>query len=630
VISAQSGGPILLPAWRWQHPEGTEAVIYSSRAAILLGWGELLEFLNKENALAQLPPDVARANRHTPLLAADEISAPGSLSSLQAVWQRLEAPLLPVGNTTPPLPGGTALTPHYTGLAATASDPAALMDALAQRRGWLTSSPGLWLTLRTSNGEWMGSTIAPANELSLQLFYGDSSGESAGLALWQGDHLVQQLDLPPSDGRWSITLPAAPGGMLYAVATQLDGDFAITAPLCVAPAEGGKVLINEVLPAPGADHNGDGQANTDDEFIELFNSGSAPLSLVGYSLADAATATGGRRFTFGADRFIGAGERLLLWRVDTGLSLNDDADLLQLVDAGGAQVDAIAWENRNRGPSLSRVPDGGEWQSNTPATPGQANQSFPPPQPSEQDTGPPEEDDPPPDPADVGDPHSPNFGQATGPPGSVAWAKVRGLETVVEFRAQVVVPPGLYPSAIYVAEAARDANGAPMPIAGLGMQVYLKTGDFIEMKEGDWLLVRGGVVKSFRGEMEIQIEEAEQAWPYEAGTPLAPLPTTISAIGESLEGRLVTFTGVVTGWQGDSLYLGDPANPDAPSIRVTVRSSLGWKRPYVQKGEQFQVTGIVSQFGTAAPWNDGYRVLVRYSKDILRLPTVDTSPTDAE
>jgi hypothetical protein len=297
------------------------------------------------------------------------------------------------------------------------------------------------------------------------------------------------------------------------------------------------------------------------------------------------------------------------------LSINDDADLLQLLDAEGNQLDLIAWEDRERGPSLSRIPDGGAWQTQTPPTPGQANQTFPPPEPAE-----PRDPDPPPiDPTNVGDPLSPNFMQATGPPASVALAKLRGLEVIVEFRAQVVVPPGLYPSAIYVADAALDANGAPLPTAGLGIQVYLRGGDFIAMQEGEWILVRGGVVKSFRGEMEVQIAEPGQAWPFETGTPLTPLPITISDIGESLEARFVTFTGVVTGWQGDSLFLGDPSNPDTPSIRVTVRSSLGWKRPYVQKGEQFQVTGIVSQFGTASPWNDGYRVLVRFQSDLVRL-----------
>lgn len=615
VISAQINHPVILPAWRWQDPEGKQAIIYSDITTTPVGWGELLQFLSEANVLAQLPPQVGFADQNTPLLAADDVSAPGGLADLQEMWQSLEMPLLPAGNTIPPLPGMTALTPHYTGLATTASDPGALLEALRQRRGWLTSAPGLWLTLQSDGGEWMGSMIAPANQLTLHLAYGDASGESAGLALWQGDHLIRQLDIPPADGRWSVTLPAAPGSMIYAVATQLDGDFAITAPLFVAPAEGGAVRINEVLPAPGADHNGDGVVNSNDEYIELINPGSAPLSLAKYSLGDSATPAGGRRFTFGVDRFIGVGERLLLWRADTGLNLNDDADFIELFDADGTPLDHIGWEKRGYGPSLSRLPDGGDWQTHTPPTPGQANQEAPPPAPR----APPKPNPPPVDRTDVRDPESPTFGQASGPPGSVALAKLRGLETITEFRGQVIVPPGLFPSAIYVAEAALDANGAPLPIAGLGIQVYLHQGEFIPMQEGDWLLVRGGVVKSFRGEMEIQIEEAGQAWPYEPGAPLAPLPVAISAITETLEGRLVTFTGVVTGWQGDSIYLGDPTNPAVPSIRVTVRASLDWKRPYVQKGEVFQVVGVVGQFATAAPWNGGYRVLVRYESDLMRI-----------
>ncbi|HXF60303.1 MAG TPA: hypothetical protein VNK95_01720, partial [Caldilineaceae bacterium] len=214
----------------------------------------------------------------------------------------------------------------------------------------------------------------------------------------------------------------------------------------------------------------------------------------------------------------------------------------------------------------------------------------------------------------------PPHGQAPGPPASLAAAKLQGLEASVEFRAQVVVPPGLFNNSVYVAEPARTLDGVTLPIAGLGIHVYLQGGEFLPMQEGDWVLVRG-VLKSFRGEMEVRLAEPGQLWPIGPGTPLLPLPVQVSEIGESLEGRLVTFTGVVTGWQGDSLYLGDPAAPTAPAVRVTVRSSLGWRRPYVQKGEVFQVTGVVSQFAREAPWNGGYRVLLRYRSDLVRLST---------
>ncbi len=71
----------------------------------------------------------------------------------------------------------------------------------------------------------MGSAVQPANELHLEIVFGDRSGEVAGLALWQDDKLVRQLDSPPVGGRWEVAVPALPGSFLYAVATELDGDL---------------------------------------------------------------------------------------------------------------------------------------------------------------------------------------------------------------------------------------------------------------------------------------------------------------------------------------------------------------------------------------------------------------------
>jgi hypothetical protein len=622
VGTSPSNWPTLLPAWRWQAPDSTATtVVYSPIRRAVTTWEEFHTYLTLHEALAQCPPAAAAVPAHLaaymPVVDAEGITAPGGLVELQRLWQQLAVPLLPGGNSPPPLPGSVPIGPHYTGLVAQGRDLGAIMAALRARRGWLTSAPGLWLTLRADDSTWMGASLPPANAVTLQIAYGDRSGDVAGLALWQDGELVRQLDQPPADGQWTVTLPAVPGRMLYAVATQLDGDFAVTAPLYVQPLAGGNVLLNEVLPAPAADHNGDGTINTDDEYIELYNPGSATLGLAGYTLGDASTPAGGHRFRFGADQMIGAGERLLLWQRTTGLNLNDAGDLVQLVAPDGSVVDTVIWNARDRGPSLSRLPDGGAWQEQGLPTPGAPNRALPPPAPAPP-APPPNPDPPPVDPTDVGDPASPNFGQAPGPPGSLALAKLRGLDAQVEFRAQVVVPPGLFPSAIYVAEPALDAGGLPLPIAGLGVMVYLTQGDFLPLREGDWVLVRG-VVKSFRGEMEIRVDEPGQVWPIGPATPLQPLRVAPGQIVEAVEGRLVTVEGVITGWQGDSLYLGDPHDPAVLPVRVTVRSSLGWKRPYVHKGERYVVVGVVSQFAREAPWNGGYRLLVRYAADVQQL-----------
>ena len=595
LIQAQASPITTLPAWQWHTTAGQNAIVYGAPRASPLSWGDLFEHLAATGGLAQLPASTTPVDGRTPLFAADELYAPGGLTGLYARWAAAGQPLLPAGNHNLPIRGAGDTRLRYTGLVAADGSPSALLGAMAARRGWLTSSPGLWLTLRTGEGHWMGSEIAPGNEVLLVLAFGDRQGEAMAVALWQDDQLIRQLDLPPADGQWQVSVPAVPGSFLYAVATQRDGDFAVTAPLYVVPEAGGSVIINEALPAPNADHNGDGEINTGDEFVEFYNPGTAPFALAGWQLYDAS----GHRFTFGPGRFIGAGEYLLLWRKETGLSLNDDGDSLRLVDDAGTQIEQVGWGAAPRGHAYGRLPGSREWRGGLRPTPGQPNEAIPvePPRP-------PKEPDF--DPVDVADPRSPVFGQATGAPGSLALGKLRGLYAPVEFRGQVTVPPGLFNSAIYVAEPAGT-------LAGLGVQVYLDVGEFMPMQEGDWVLVRGEI-RSFRGEMEIRLDEPGRAWRIGPGTPLLPLPVQVEEIGESLEGRLVTFDGVISGWQGDSLYMvapqSDPRDKAAAWVRVTVRSSLDWRRPYVQIGERYRVIGVVSQFGTKSPWNDGYRVLI--------------------
>ena len=474
----------------------------------------------------------------------------------------------------------------------------------------------------------MGSTIPSENTVTLEIHYGDSQGDLAGLALWQDDRPLRQLDLPAGNQRWQITIPALPNTFLYAVATQQDGDFAITAPLYVLPATGGAVQLNEVLPAPWADHNGDGAVNTDDEFIELYNPSPQPLSLDGWQLLDASAEGGnGRAFTFGTGQVIRGYDWLVLYHSASRISLNNENESVSLRNPSGIEVDRIGWEvNPGRGSSLSRLPDGATWQRGH-ATPGEANEPFsedrvapypgnpspnknPTPSKSPKDENEDDNELPPPIQLD------PSYGQAGGPPASVAQSKLSGLEADVEFYAVVTAPPGLFNATIYVADPAPDPRNGPL--AGIGINIYSWKALYPALQEGDRVRVRG-ILKSFRGEMELQLLDASTIQRVGSGLPLQPLPVTGEEIGESLEGRLVTFRGIVSGWQGDSIFLSDPSAPDAEAVRVTVRSSTGLRRPYVNRGEQWRVTGIVSQFSWEAPWNGGYRVLVRYKDDLIKM-----------
>ena len=612
---------VALPAWRWSSDDDAAAIVYTAEPQPLADQSALLAYLNATGSMAQWQANAPPTNAGLTAIAADEISAPGSLADLYEAWFAAGAPLLPAGNANPALPNTVILAPRYTGLAVAANNQAGVLDAIAAHRGWLTSRVGLWLTLQAQSADdsrrWMGATLSAENQITLHVDYGDNLGEVAGVAIWQDDKPIQQLATPLAGGRWSVTLPAMPNSFLYAVATQTDGDFAITAPIYVLPTTSTEtILLNEVLPAPGADHNGDGEINSDDEYIELYNPGDHPVSLVGWQLSDAGgDASPSRRFTFGPGRYIGGRAFLLLRRTDTRINLNNDSDSMRLLNAAGEEVDFVAWApSPRKGRSLSRLPDGGAWQEGN-ATPGSANQpagdNKPSPEPpDESDDDDDENAEPPPVRLE------PTHGQVGGPPASIAQSKLAGLEQWVEFRGVVTAPPGLYNATIYVADPAPDyTNG---PLAGIGINVYLHNGEFPPLAEGNRVLVRG-LLRSFRGEMELQLETPEQIRRLDGTLSLQPLPVTVADIGESLEGRLVSFSGVVSGWQGDSIFLSDPNQPNAEAVRVTVRSSLNWKRPYVNKGERWQVTGIVSQFARESPWNGGYRVLVRYKRDLVKV-----------
>jgi hypothetical protein len=597
---------IHVPAWRWTEGE-EEIIVYSAEMPTDCTREGVAAYLAQSNA-----PWQAVAGSHltaAPVMAAPAAVPPASLAGWFDGWQRNGVPALPAGDCNPSLPGLVELVPRYTGLAVASADEEGVREALQARRGWVTSAPGIWLALWAEDEKgqrtWMGQELEPANQVTLHIVYGDRQGEPAGLTLWQAGQPLLRLDSPPTDGQWQTTIPALPGVLLTAVATQFDGDFAVTAPLQIRPAASAAPLLNEVLPAPRSDLNGDGTADHDDEYIELYNPGPLPLLLSGWSLLDSDDPAAAQRMTFGTTQTLASHEHLLLWRTTHRLFLPNESGVVRLLDPAGVERDRIAWEpTLVRGRSVARIPDGGSWVWGANPTPGEANAHHSDPgEPTPAPSQPPAEE--------AGRPDA-TAGQAGGPPGSIAQAKLAGLNAEVEFRAVVVAPPGLFADNIYVADVAADGV-----TAGIGINVYLRQGDYPPLAAGDRVLLRGRL-DSFRGETELVLTNPEQIWRIEGGPALLPLAVQPGDIGEALEGRLVTLRGAVTGWQRDSLYLNSTANSAEPSVRVTVRSTLPWKRPYVNRGELWQVTGIVSQFAGAPPWNGGYRVLVCWPQDLFK------------
>jgi len=129
------------------------------------------------------------------------------------------------------------------------------------------------------------------------------------------------------------------------------------------------ILINELLPNPGGlDANRDGIAHaTQDEFVELVNTGLEPVSLAGWTLADAVKV----RHVFAADAILpgcsffvvfGGGTPegfLYVATASTGsLALNNSGDTVTLKDADAALIDSFIYTTPLTAESFTRFPDG--------------------------------------------------------------------------------------------------------------------------------------------------------------------------------------------------------------------------------------------------------------------------------
>ncbi len=117
------------------------------------------------------------------------------------------------------------------------------------------------------------------------------------------------------------------------------------------------VRINEFLPHPRYDWNGDGQADRGDEFIELINLGPQPVSLTGWRLDDGPK--GSPPYIL-PETVLPPGKRVVFFATQTGIALSDQGDMVRLFTPGGILVDQrlyfdasewnLSWCRLNGGP----------------------------------------------------------------------------------------------------------------------------------------------------------------------------------------------------------------------------------------------------------------------------------------
>ncbi|MGQ9628132.1 MAG: lamin tail domain-containing protein, partial [Anaerolineae bacterium] len=500
------------------------------------------------------------------------------LRSLQFGWH-----VAPAGNAAiyhpdcPPSQEGEAA--WRTGVLAWALTETELLAALRAGRAFATQDENLALALRT-RGAWMGATVPPASTLTLYVDFADPDGEPLTLVLFDQALVVASTSLPAgaASGTWPVIVEGRAGHFFFAKAFQADGQVAYTAPIWVeGQTEPESLALNEILPAPHeVDWDGDGKADSADEWIELYNPTSKDIGLGDWQMDDVPDG-GSKPFTFPPGAFIPARGFLVLYNRQTGLTLNNDGDTVRLLRPDGTVADEFTYSRSKYDRPWSRKDDGyGEWVDNYIPTPGQPNRPGAP---------------------------TPTPTPETLPQRqwrSIAEARKLVPLTPLIVTGWVTVPPDLLESKrMYV----QDLTG--------GIQVYLKGGGFPSMAEGDWVEIIGWMA-DYHGEREIRIATPADAMLLSGNRrPLAPQPIRTGQVGEEYEGLLVQIKGRATGCEEDKLYLDDGSGPAEVYFK-----SYAIRRPRAEEGQIFTVTGVVSQYAPKKPYMGGYRLLPRYESDI--------------
>jgi len=135
------------------------------------------------------------------------------------------------------------------------------------------------------------------------------------------------------------------------------------------------IAINEFVPRPGHDWNGDGAVNVGDEYIELLNHGTIDVNLSGYRLDDEVN-IGSNPYALAA-KVLKPGERIVFYGIETGLLLSDGGDGVRLLKPNGQLMDAYNYSVAGYpDQSYCRLPDNGgadDWNQNCYPTPGFQN-----------------------------------------------------------------------------------------------------------------------------------------------------------------------------------------------------------------------------------------------------------------
>jgi hypothetical protein len=186
-----------------------------------------------------------------------------------------------------------------------------------------------------------------------------------------------------------------------------------------------------------------------------------------------------------------------------------------------------------------------------------------------------------------------------------AWATVTG---------RVTVPGGLFSTRlVYI----QDESGA-------GLAVYLGRGSWPRLVLGQSVTVLGYLRHTDTGQLQIYVRNRwwTRFGPEEEAVPVTPLAFATGQIGEANESALVTVAGRIVRLESQASWIDDGSG----LVRVFFSSATGLRRPKVQRGEWWTITGIVIENTTVRDRTPRFYVQPRFASDVARLTDASGQP----
>ncbi len=216
--------------------------------------------------------------------------------------------------------------------------------------------------------------------------------------------------------------------------------------------------------------------------------------------------------------------------------------------------------------------------------------------------------EPTPDPTPTVDP-TPTADPSATPetPPLIADIRAMPLGSMIVLRGWLTTPTGL----------TETGRGAFVQDATAGIALYLSTADWPALPVGTEVVV-GGVLDSRFSQLTLRLGSAADLAVIGEGEAPAPQFLATAAVGEAVEGSLISVEGAISDGisvltDGFSTAIDDGSG----SLRVVVAGATGIAPEQLSRGTFLQLTGVAGQRDSTGTGSAGYRVHLRSPDDVI-------------